>query len=356
LVSEERIRQVEEFIERNPGSHTESIVEAMKPYSSRMVVYKIIEELKNTGRIVEVRENRREILYFSNDKSEYVLIKRQIDVFKKSYSDLIKKSFDHPLVANTVKILSNTIDHKDKVKTRENLQILKSIPFEYLVAEEIYKVIRLAVGKIEYLYSNLYNSLYHPPIYKLAANKTIIKSEEIKQIAREIDSITIEIRPVIDTYYEVVKSSIYSRIHIWIIYIFLMFVHLINLRSVAIWPYIVKDMKEQSKTLEILNKLSYDEILEINSAIIKSFSDNGNLFSEMQETIESMRSTFQFVEKQSIMQMSCDFKSINLDKEFESVMKSLRKISNDNKNIISLEFYLEKINEFCAEVLNSKDF
>ncbi|MDN5845898.1 MAG: hypothetical protein L0H53_06445 [Candidatus Nitrosocosmicus sp.] len=356
MVSEERIRQVEEFIERNPGLHKELIVEAMADYSSRTVVYDIIKELINTGRIIEKRENRREILYFSNDKSEYIIIKRQIDVFKKSFFELIQKSFDHPLVANTSETLTSTIDHNDKVKTSENLQILKSMPYEYLVAEEVYKVIRLAIYKIEYLYSNLYNSLYQPSIYKYTFDKAIIKSEEIKQIAKEINAVTTKMKPVIDSYYTVVKSSIYSRTHFWFIYIFLVFVHLINLRSVTIWPNIVKEMKDQSESLNILNKLAYDEILEINSAIIKSFSGSGNLFSGIQETMRSIPSTYQFVEKQSIMQMACDFKSINLDKEIESVMESLRKISDDDKNITSLEFYLQKINEFCTEVLDSKDF
>lgn len=353
MVSEKRIREVEEFIEKNPGLSKESIVQGMKDYSSRVIVYEIINELKTTKRVREIKENRRELLYFSNDKSEYVIIKRQIDVFKESYFNLMEKSFNHPLISNTVRIIANRNNLIDK--NGEKKLLLMSLPNEYLIAEEMYKVIKVTLSQIEFKYSNLFNSIYHPSIYKLVKNKETINLEEIREIAKEITSITIGIKSVIDTYYTIVKTSIYFRIHFWLIYIFLVFVHLINLRSITIWPNIVKEMKE-NRVLNILNKLAYDEILEINSAIIKSFSGSGNIFSEIQETMRSIPSTYQFVEKQSIMQMACDFKSINLDKEIESVMESLRKISDDDKNIISLEFYLQKINEFCIQVLNSKDF
>ena len=98
-----------------------------------------------------------------------------------------------------------------------------------------------------------------------------------------------------------------------------------------------------------------NEILEINSGLARSFHDNGEIFSNISELITSMSSTYLFIEKQAIMQIICDYKSINLDKEIECVMYSLRTISEDNDNIISAESFLGKVVEFCNQVLEIND-
>jgi hypothetical protein len=77
------------------------------------------------------------------------------------------------------------------------------------------------------------------------------------------------------------------------------------------------------------------------------------MFSNISELITSMSSTYLFIEKQTIMQIFCDYKSIDLEKEIECLMGSLKKISNDDGNIISAESYLDEVNKFCNQVLDS---
>lgn len=346
----EKLKIVLEFIQKNQGCNTQQIVKGVNDNVSRVVVFKILDELLRDGIIIIKEFNRRDKNYFPNENNEYVKIKKDIDEFKQKYYDLLKKLWESPTVSSLKKASDKndfSLSKNEKLRILENLLIL---PYEYKIAEKIFDTIKLGIHRIEFDYSILYDSIYNPDFYRDTNNGKLPNLSHSKQRAKQILKTSSQVSKVMDQYYILVKRSGYGRIYLWTIYIYLLFTHFFNLRCIGVWPSVIQD----KKILNDLNKLVYEEILEINNKIYSFFSNAGGLMLDVNEVIKNFNSQLMLVQKEVIMQMICDYKSLNLGKEIEDIVKLLNQVSFNEKNFMPVEFFLEKINEFCKEVLNLK--
>ncbi len=349
-MSSEKLKIVFEFIQKNQGCNTQQIVEGVNDSVSRMVVFKILDELLKDGLIIFKEFNRRDKNYFSNENNEYVKIKNDIDEFKQKYYDLLEKLLESPTVSSLKKASDKndfSLNKNEKLRILENL---RTLPYEYKIAERIFDTIRLGIRRIEFDYSILYDSIYNPDFYKDINNGKPSTLNDSEQLAKQILKTSSQVSKVLDKYYILVKRSGYGRIHLWTVYIYLLFTHFFNLRCIGVWPAIIQD----KKILNDLNKLVYEEILEINNKIFTFFSNAGGLMLDINEVIKNFNSPLLFIQKEVIMQMICDYKSLNLGKEIEEIVKLLNQVSFNEKNFMPVEFFLEKTNEFCKEVLKMK--
>jgi predicted transcriptional regulator len=87
-------KAVLKFIKRNPGTSIQNVVESVD--YARATIYKIIRRLRNYGMIIEEldeKNNRKHRLYVK-DKSLIVSVIDDVESFKKSYSNFIRRALE----------------------------------------------------------------------------------------------------------------------------------------------------------------------------------------------------------------------------------------------------------------------
>jgi hypothetical protein len=334
------------FIEKNPYCIAQKVVDGVKDDISRQPVFDILKELANDNVITNVSENRRDNKYVLNKNNEFYIIKKVLTEFKKAYYNLLKISLEHPDFVNVVDKIDNRLTDDKSIESFAN--VYKKLIEAHHKSNQIYAKRQSLIKKSQKTFSDL-NELSIPyEDFDKPGTIDILKTnrQKIEELANQDVSIYPEVNTLFDKYSSYVKRSGFFALKIWPMYLYMLLVYFINLKSVSVWPDKIKD----KEVLVRLNNLVYNEILELNSELISYNIKSNNVYtiSKIAETIEKLFSGF---DEEIVIRMVYDYSILNMKNEIMDVIGSLNNIRGkdvwyDEKEI------LYKQNEISKDFLD----
>lgn len=124
----ERCDSIINFIGANQGCLADTLVEGVKPYMSRTVVYKLIKELVREGIIEDKRLNRRDHRFFTNKNNPVYMLTQELDEFETAliaYVEYAKSKYDERIRFAIKEHNTKAFGDADRVKGCVQYPIIK---------------------------------------------------------------------------------------------------------------------------------------------------------------------------------------------------------------------------------------
>lgn len=342
-----------DFIKTNLGCKTEDVVEGLKEYSSRMIVYDILAELERENIIVNKKPNRRDNSYYPNNENQFVILKEEIREFRNSFNNLLLNTKSNPKFIDALSIINSELDLKpDKKLKTKNLVLNEKKNFDtassiYLRRYELLNQtfdILLSISNFDKFKSN--DHFNNKTIYKIPDEKYL----QIKYGVNHVRSNISKANNLLKRYEDCIKKTNFMSLILWTIYLFHIFISSVTLKSLVWLPSIVvnKDI------LVKLNKEILEEVIEINMELTDFLSNT-----RMINASKFFESIFDLSveQKMVISQMIREYSIFGLETEIISVIHSLKRIRNfdihdDTKMIESMTKLCNLVSE--NKVVNRK--
>lgn len=320
------ITYVLEHIEKKPYCKAEDIVEGLQDKISRSVVFKILKELLSDKRIADVSDSRRENKFVLNKNNEFNIVKKEISDFKKNYYALLDKSLCHPHIVNVL----NEIDHEFPKNNKSD-----TIPIAYKKTSDNFIKAKKINAKRKSLMRKLSNPVLGDKIEnidKTAFSESIVALKIPKITIQKMEKLAERNLPLIKKINTLsIKYSIYLKragyvtLTILPIYLFIMLVQFVILKSTSLWPSIVKDKEVLFK----LNRFVYEDMLEINSELTKYLSKSDKYLG-ISQVVEINGIGFSFDTDEYILDMYRDYSILGMEKEISDVLRSFNLMRKKN--------------------------
>ncbi len=339
------------FIETNPYCKAEDIVEGIKDRVSRAVVFKILKELVSDNIIADVSDSRRDNKYILNENNEFNIVKRELSDFKKYYYVLLEKSLVHPQIVNAL----------DKIN--HSLPEIKNEPIlldTYAVALKEYVKAKETRSERKALINRLNNPFFGNKAKKIGEFSSFEGDFAVIRVpktqlqnggknARRNLSFIARINSLSSKYSSHIKKAGYAALTLLPIYLFIILVQFIILKSTSIWPSVINDRD----SLFRLNRFVYEEIIEMNSELTKYLSkSNQNLqiskvvelndYRISQDTDDLVREIYQV------------YSILNLKTEIKRVLKSFNTIRKKELDYNIEEKVIDIVKENSELALDTK--
>lgn len=343
----ERRQIIISYIKKNLGCKAEDIVEGVKDKISRRPVFDILKILVSEGVIKDEKTNRRDHRYFPNTENESLIVKNELMDFKDKFFALLEKTQQYLVLLNSTKE-SHSIKNLKNSKKNSIRDPIDDYIHHYDKSIRIYQV------RSELIYSLIEsNKIYYDMLLKYKTYPEIkfdnaeskFSEPAIKKLDERNKANLLKITEITKLYSANIKKAGYLPLVVWPIFIFMTLVYLCNLKSLIKWQRITKD----KEIIFNLNKLVFEDILEINKKLIDFISTNVT-FGKSHEIIESMFGKIQVDSNNQYTQMFTDYSIFNMKNEIRDVINSLSKIKNQ-EIIFEEEEDLEIIKEIPQKML-----